>query len=142
MLAPKRTKYRKVQKGNLSGKAKGGTKISFGEFGLQALETCKMSAKQIESARRAITRFIQRGGKVWIRVFPDRPITKHAEGVKLGKGKGAVEGYVAIVKPGRVIFEMSGVQESAAKEALKLASSKLPIKTKFIKKETYELQNG
>lgn len=135
MLAPKKTKYRKAQKGNISGKAKGGTKVSFGEFGLQAQGTCKMSARQIEAARRAITRFIQRGGKVWIRVFPDKPITKHAEGTKLGKGKGGVEGYVAVIKPGRMLFEMSGVEENVAKEALRLASSKLSIKTKFVKKE-------
>lgn len=135
MLAPKKTKYRKSQKPNMKGAAKGGTKVSFGDFGLQAAGTCKMSAQQIEAARRAIARFTQRGGKVWIRVFPDHPITKHGEGMKLGKGKGAVEGYVAIVKPGKVIFEIAGVAESAAREALKLASSKLPLKTKFVMKE-------
>lgn len=118
----------------MKGSAKGGTKISFGDFGIQSLGTCKMSARQIEAARRAIARFTQRGGKVWIRVFPDRPVTKHAEGTKMGKGKGAVEGYVAIVKPGRIIFEIAGVQESSAREALRLAGSKLPIKTKFIKR--------
>lgn len=118
----------------MRGAAKGGTKVSFGDFGLQAVGTCKMSAQQIEAARRAIARFTQRGGQVWIRIFPDRPITKHGEGMKLGKGKGAVEGYIAIVKPGRVLFEISGIPENMAQEALKLASSKLPVKTKFLRK--------
>lgn len=142
MLSPKRTKYRKSQKPNMKGTSKGGTKVSFGEFGLQSAGTCKMSAQQIESARRAIARFTQRGGKVWIRVFPDRPITKHGEGMKLGKGKGAVEGYVAIVKPGRIIFEIAGVQENDAQKALKLASSKLPIKTKFVKRDKINVIEG
>jgi len=134
MLAPKKTKFRKSQKPNMKGASKGGTKVSFGDFGLQAAGTCKMSAQQIEAARRAISRFTQRGGKIWIRVFPDTPITKHGEGMKLGKGKGAVDGYVAIVKPGRMIFEIAGVQEDIAREALRLASSKLPIKTKFARR--------
>ncbi|MFH1175539.1 MAG: 50S ribosomal protein L16 [bacterium] len=134
MLAPKKTKYRKVQKGNISGKASKGIKVSFGDFGLQGLGTAKISSRQIEAARRAIARFTQRGGKVWIRIFPDRPVTKHPEGTKLGKGKGPVEYYVAVVKPGRVIFELAGVSEDSAKEAFKLASSKLPLKTKFIRR--------
>jgi len=134
MLAPKKTKFRKSQKPNMKGASKGGTKVSFGDFGLQAAGTCKMSAQQIEAARRAISRFTQRGGKIWIRVFPDTPITKHGEGMKLGKGKGAVDGYIAIIKPGRMIFEIAGVQEDIAREALRLASSKLPIKTKFARR--------
>jgi len=135
MLAPKKTKYRKTQRRNISGKSKGGTEVSFGDFGLQSSGTCNMSGRQIEAARRTIAKFTQRGGKVWIRVFPDKPVTKHAEGTKMGKGKGAVEYYIAVVKPGRIIFEISEVTENIAKEAFKLASSKLPVKTKFVRRE-------
>ncbi|TRZ77790.1 50S ribosomal protein L16 [bacterium] len=134
MLAPKKTKYRKSQKRSIEGKAKGGTKVSFGDFGLQAVGACKMTSAQIESARRTITRFVQRGGKLWIRIFPDSPATKHGEGQTMGGGKGAVDHYVAIVKSGRIIFEMSGVQRDVAKRALELASFKLPIKTRFVER--------
>lgn len=132
MLMPKRTKYRKMQRGRLTGKARGGTAVDFGEFGLKALEPCWLTNRQIEAARVALTRHIKRGGKIWIRVFPDKPVTKKPAETRMGKGKGAPEYWVAVVKPGRVLFEIQGVTEQLAREALRLAANKLPMKTKFI----------
>ena len=132
-LMPKRTKYRKVQKGRNRGKATRGSKVSYGEYGIQALETGMITSNQIESARIAMTRHVKRGGKVWIKVFPDKPVTKKPAETRMGKGKGAVEFWVAPVKPGRIMFEMSGVAEPVARRALELAAYKLPIKTKFVK---------
>lgn len=132
-LMPKRTKYRKVQKGRNRGKATRGNKVSYGEYGIQALEAGMITSNQIESARIAMTRHVKRGGKVWIKLFPDKPITKKPAETRMGKGKGAVEFWVAPVKPGRVMFEMSGVAEPVARKALELAAYKLPIKTKFVK---------
>jgi large subunit ribosomal protein L16 len=134
MLMPKKEKYRKRQKGRIRGNAKGGAEVSFGEFGLQALEPGWISSKQIEAARIAVTRHIKRGGKVWIRVFPDKPVTKKPAETRMGKGKGAPEYHVAVVKPGRILYEMEGVAEDVARSAFRLASSKLPIKTRFITK--------
>ena len=131
-LMPKRTKYRKVQKGRNRGKATRGNKVSYGEYGIQALEAGMITSNQIESARIAMTRHVKRGGKVWIKLFPDKPITKKPAETRMGKGKGAVEFWVAPVKPGRVMFEMSGVAEPVARRALELAAYKLPIKTKFV----------
>jgi large subunit ribosomal protein L16 len=135
MLMPKRTKYRKQHRGRMKGKAGRGNTLSFGEFGLQALEPCWMTSRQIEAARRAIVRHVKRGGKLWIRVFPDKPVTARAAETRMGKGKGAVDHWVAVVKPGRMIFEIAGVQEDAAREAMRLASHKLPIKTRFVSRE-------
>ena len=135
-LMPKRTKYRKQQKGRNRGKATRGNYVSDGEFGLQTLEAGLITTNQIESARVAMTRYVKRGGKVWIKVFPDKPITKKPAETRMGKGKGAVEYWVAPVKPGRVMFEIAGVTEETAREALRLASMKLPVKCKFVKKET------
>jgi large subunit ribosomal protein L16 len=132
MLMPKKVKYRKQQKGRMCGKAWRGSQISFGEFGLKALEPGWISDKQIEASRIAMTRFIKRGGKIWIRVFPDKPITKKPAETRMGKGKGAPEGWVAVVRPGKVLFEMEGVEETMARQAMRLASNKLPILTKFI----------
>ena len=132
-LMPKRTKYRKVQKGRNRGKATRGNKVSYGEYGIQALEAGMITSNQIESARIAMTRHVKRGGKVWIKVFPDKPVTKKPAETRMGKGKGAVEFWVAPVKPGRVMFEMSGVAEPVARRAVELAAYKLPIKTKFVK---------
>ena len=132
-LMPKRTKYRKVQKGRNRGKATRGNKVSYGEYGIQALEAGMITSNQIESARIAMTRHVKRGGKVWIKLFPDKPRTKKPAETRMGKGKGAVEFWVAPVKPGRVMFEMSGVAEPVARRALELAAYKLPIKTKFVK---------
>lgn len=132
MLQPKRTKYRKMQRGRRRGMASTGNTISFGEFGLQALGDCWMSSRQIEAGRRAITRYVRRGGKLWIRVFPDRPITKKPLEVRQGSGKGPVEGWAAVVKPGRIIYEIAGVKEETAREAMRLAAQKLPIKTRFV----------
>lgn len=134
MLMPKKVKFRKMQKGNMNGKAYRGSKVSFGEFGLKAMEPGWITNRQIESARIAITRHAKRGGKVWIRIFPDKPITKKPAETRMGKGKGAPESWVAVVKPGRVMYEMSGVDESIAREALRLASYKLPIATKIVKR--------
>ena len=131
-LMPKRTKYRKMQKGRMRGKATRGNKVTDGEYGLQALEAGWITSNQIEAARIAMTRFIKRGGKVWIKIFPDKPITKKPAETRMGSGKGGVEYYVAVVKPGRVLFEMEGVAEDIAREAFRLAAHKLPIKTKFI----------
>jgi len=135
MLMPKRTKYRKMHRGRMKGKAGRGNTLSFGEFGLQALEPCWMSSRQIEAARRAIVRHVKRGGKLWIRVFPDKPVTAKAAETRMGAGKGSVDHWVAVVKPGRVIFEMAGVQEEDAREAMRLASHKLPIKTRFVTRQ-------
>ena len=135
-LMPKRTKYRKLQKGRVRGKATRGNKVSDGEFGLQAGEIGLITSNQIEAARVAMTRYIKRGGKVWIKIFPDKPMTAKPIGTRMGKGKGAVEFWVAPVKPGRVMFEIAGVPEDVAKEALRLAGNKLSVKCKFVKRET------
>ena len=134
MLMPKKTKYRKSFKGRRRGMARGGTEVSFGDFGLQALEASYITSRQIEAARITITRTMKRGGKVWINIFPHKPITRKPAEVRMGSGKGNVEYYVAVVKPGRVMFEVSGVSEEVAREALYKASAKLPIKCKFIKR--------
>ena len=134
MLMPKKVKYRKQQRGRMCGKAWRGSDVSFGDYGLKALEPCWMTARQIEAARVAMTRFIKRGGKIWIRVFPDKPITKKPLEVRQGKGKGAVEYWVALIQPGRVLYEMEGVTEELAREAFSLAAAKLPFKTTFVKR--------
>jgi large subunit ribosomal protein L16 len=135
MLQPKRVRRRKVQRGSMSGKATGGTEINFGEYGLQALQPAWITANQIESARIAMTRHIKRGGKVWIRIFPDKPFTKKPAETRMGSGKGNPEGWVAVVKPGRIMFEMAGVSREMAQEAMRLAAHKLPIRTRFVSKE-------
>ena len=135
-LMPKRTKYRKLQKGRMRGKATRGNKVTDGEFGLQAVDAALITSNQIEAARIAMTRYTKRGGKVWIKIFPDKPITSKPIGTRMGKGKGAVTYWVAVVKPGRVMFEIAGVSEDVAKEALRLAANKLSVKCKFVKKET------
>jgi large subunit ribosomal protein L16 len=132
LLAPSRTKYRKQHRGRMKGVATRGNTLSFGEYGLQALEPCWLEARQIESARIALTRYMKRGGKVWIRVFPDKPITSKPAETRQGSGKGAVDHWVAVIKPGRVIFEVGGVSHEVAKEAARLAGHKLPIKVRFI----------
>jgi large subunit ribosomal protein L16 len=132
MLMPKRVKYRKQMRGRMRGRASRGAEVSFGEFGLQALEPCWMTSRQIEAARRAIVRYVRRGGKLWIRVFPDKPVTAKPAETRMGSGKGAVDHWVAVIKPGRVLFEIAGVPEETAKEAMRLASHKLPIRTQFI----------
>jgi len=132
MLMPKKTKFRKQQRGRRGGKAKGGYNIDFGEYGLKALEPCWMTNRQIEAARVAMTRYIKRGGKIWIRVFPDKPVTKKPAETRMGKGKGSPEHWVAVIKPGRILFELSGVPEEVAKEALRLAAHKLPFNTRFV----------
>ncbi len=134
MLMPKRVKYRKQMRGRMRGKASRGAKIAFGEYGLQALEPCWMTSRQIEAARRAIVRYVRRGGKVWIRIFPDKPVTAKAAETRMGSGKGAVDHWVAVIKPGRILFEMTGVPEEDAKEAMRLAAHKLPIKTQFVRR--------
>lgn len=135
MLMPKKVKFRKMQKGRMTGKAYRGSEVSFGEFGLKALEPGWISSRQIEAARIAITRHVKRGCKVWIRIFPDKPITKKPAETRMGKGKGSPEYWVAVVKPGRILYEMSGVSEEVARSALRLAAYKLPIATKFVKRE-------
>ena len=135
-LMPKRTKYRQQQKGRVRGKATRGNKVTDGEYGLQAMEIGLITSNQIEAARVAMTRYIKRGGKVWIKIFPDKPMTSKPIGTRMGKGKGAVEYWVAAVKPGRVMFEIAGVPEELAKEALRLAGNKLSVKCKFVKRET------
>jgi large subunit ribosomal protein L16 len=132
LLAPSRTKYRRQHRGRMKGEATRGATLAFGDFGLQALEPCWMEARQIESARIAMTRYMKRGGKVWIRVFPDKPITAKPAETRMGSGKGAVDHWVAVVKPGRIIFEIGGVSEEIAKEAIRLAIHKLPVKCRFI----------
>jgi len=134
MLMPKKVKYRRQHRGRMKGKAKGGTNIQFGEYGLQAMEPSWITSQQIEAARVAMTRHIKRGGKVWVRIFPDKPVTEKPAETRMGKGKGSPEYWVAVVKPGRVIFEVAGVREELARSALRLAAHKLPIKTKFLKR--------
>ena len=135
MLLPKRVKYRRVHRGRMTGKATRGNTIAYGEFGLQALEPAWITSNQIEAARIAMTRYTKRGGQVWIKIFPDKPVTKHPAGARMGSGKGAPEQWVAVVKPGRVMFEIGGVSEDLAREAMRLAAYKLPVKCKFVKKE-------
>jgi large subunit ribosomal protein L16 len=132
MLSPKKVKYRKQQKGRMRGAAYRGSSLTFGEFGLQAVECGRMSAQQIEAARVAMTRHVKRGGKIWIRVFPDKPFTKKPAETRMGKGKGAPEGWVAVIKPGKILYEMEGVPEELAAEALRLASNKLPFRTRMV----------
>lgn len=134
MLQPKRVKYRKIQKGRIRGKSQSGNTLVFGDFGLQALEGARLTARQIEAARRAIVHDLRRGVMLWIRVFPDKPVTKKPAETRMGSGKGSVDYWVAVVKPGRMIFEIGGVNEEAAKEAMRLASNKLPIETRFVGK--------
>lgn len=135
MLMPKRVKYRREHRGRMRGRAKGGTEVSFGDYGLQATEAAWITNRQIEAARIAMTRFMKRGGKVWIKIFPHKPYTAKPLEVRMGSGKGAPEGWVAVVKPGKILFEIAGVPEEVAREALRLAAHKLPIKTKFVKRE-------
>ena len=135
MLMPGKVKYRKQQRGKRAGKAEKGSTVCFGDYGLKAMEATWMTARQIEAARIAMTRFIKRGGKIWIRVFPDKPITKKPTEVRMGKGKGAPEAWVAVIKPGRVLFEMEGVDVATAREAMRLAAHKLPMKTKFVARQ-------
>src|SRR5881409_3092127 len=137
MLMPKRVKYRKQQRGRMRGKAYRGSSVAFGEYGLQSLEPAWITNRQIEAARVAITRFIKRGGKMWIRIFPDKPVTKKPAETRMGKGKGAPEGWVAVIKPGCVMFELEGISKVLAQEAMQLGASKLPIRTRFI--ERHEL---
>lgn len=132
MLMPSKVKYRKQQRGRRGGKAQKGCRVSFGDYALKSLESGWITARQIEASRVAMTRFVKRGGKIWIRIFPDKPITKKPTEVRMGKGKGAPEAWVAVVKPGRVLFEMEGVTEETAREAMRLASHKLPLRTKFV----------
>ena len=134
MSMPKRVKYRRQHRGRMKGEAQKGNQLAYGEYGLQALEATWMTANQVEAARRAMTRYIKRGGQIWIKVFPDKPVSKKPAEVRMGSGKGAPEYWVAVVKPGRVLFEMSGVSEETAREAMRLAAQKLPIKTKFIQR--------
>lgn len=134
MLSPKKVKYRKSQKGRMKGAAYRGCNLNFGEFGLQAVDCGRISSKQIEAARIAMTRHVKRGGKIWIRLFPDKPFTKKPAEVRMGKGKGAPEGWVAIIKPGKVLYEMTGVSREMAMEALRLAAHKLPVKTRFVER--------
>jgi large subunit ribosomal protein L16 len=134
MLLPKRTKFRKVQKGRNRGLAQTGSSVSFGEFGLKSVDRGNLTSRQIESARRALTRSVKRGGKIWIRVFPDKPITQKPLEVRMGKGKGSVEYWVAQIQPGKILYEIQGVSEDAAREAFALASAKLPVKTVFVKR--------
>ena len=141
MLMPKRVKYRKQFRGSMAGTPSRGTKIAYGEYGLVATEPCWIKSNQIEAARIAMTRYIKRGGKVWIKIFPDKPITKHPAEARMGSGKGSVEYWVAVVKPGRVLFEIAGVTEEQAREAMRLAGHKLPCKTKFVMKEKEEQEN-
>ncbi len=132
MLSPRRTKFRKQQRGRMEGLATRGSELNFGEFGLQALEPAWITSRQIEASRRAMTRYIRRGGKIWIRIFPDKPVTMRPAETRMGSGKGSPEFWVAVVKPGRVMFEITGVTEAIAREAMRLASHKLPIKTRFV----------
>ncbi|MBN1850482.1 MAG: 50S ribosomal protein L16 [Deltaproteobacteria bacterium] len=136
MLSPKKVKYRKKQKGRMKGKALKGNTLEFGEYGLQALECGFMSSQQIEAARIAVTRYIKRGGKIWIRVFPDKPVSKKPAETRMGKGKGTPEGWVAVVKPGKILYEMEGVGEHTAAEAFRLASHKLPFPTRFVSRRS------
>lgn len=138
MLSPKRTKFRKQHRGRMRGMAQRGSDINFGDFALQAIEPCWLTSRQIEAARRAMTRYVRRGGKIWIRVFPDKPVTMRPAETRMGSGKGNPEYWVAVVKPGRIVFEIAGVPESTAREAMRLAAFKLPFKTKFIARDSKE----
>ncbi|MBI2692500.1 MAG: 50S ribosomal protein L16 [Solirubrobacterales bacterium] len=138
MLSPKRTKYRKHHRGRMAGNSRGGTTVNFGEYGLKTIDRGWITNRQIEAARIAMTRHIKRGGKVWITIFPDKPTTKKPAETRMGSGKGSPDGWVAVVKPGRVMFEMSGVSEELAREAMQLAAAKLPVKTKFVVREGQE----
>jgi large subunit ribosomal protein L16 len=140
MLSPRRTKFRKQQRGRLTGLATRGCELNFGEFGMQSLEPSWITSRQIEASRRAMTRYIKRGGKIWIRVFPDKPVTMRPAETRMGSGKGAPEYWVAVVKPGRIMFEIGGVAEEIAREAMRLAASKMPIKTKFVVRPKYKQQ--
>lgn len=138
MLSPKRVKYRKQQKGRMRGKASRGNTVAFGTFGLKALECGYLTSQQIEAARIAMTRYVKRGGKIWIRIFPDKPFTRKPAETRMGKGKGSPEGWVAVIRPGRILYEMEGITEDIAREALRLASHKLPLRTKFVLREEEE----
>ena len=142
MLMPKRVKYRRVQRGRMKGKATRGNVVNYGEWGLMATEPCWITANQIEAARVAMTRYTKRGGQVWIKIFPDKPVTEKPAETRMGSGKGSPEYWVAVVKPGRVMFEIAGVPEETAREALRLASYKLPVKCKFVKREDTANENG
>ncbi len=142
MQQPKRVKFRKTHKGRRRGKANAGNTVAFGDFGLQALETAWVTARQIEAARRAITHHVRRGGNIWVRVFPDKPVTKKAAESRMGSGKGAPDHWVAVVKPGRILFEMAGIGGEVAKEAMRLASHKLPIDTRFVTRDTLVASGG
>ncbi|NLW22799.1 MAG: 50S ribosomal protein L16 [Tissierellia bacterium] len=142
MLMPKRVKYRRVHRGRMKGNATRGNKITYGEYGLQALEPAWITSNQIEAARRAMTRSVRRGGNIWIKVFPDKPITEKPAETRMGAGKGSPEYWVAVVKPGRILFEMSGVSEEVAREAMRLAAHKLPIKTKFVTRDDGDEKGG
>lgn len=135
MLMPKRVKFRKQFKGRMTSAASRGNELNFGDFGLQAVACGRLSSRQIEAARRAMTRYIKRGGKIWIRIFPDKPITKKAAETRMGSGKGAPDSWAAVIRPGRILYEMQGVKEETAREALRLASQKLPVRTKFVMSE-------
>ena len=139
MLQPRRVKYRKQHRGRRTGKAQTGNTLSFGEYGLQAQEACWLTARQIEAARRAIVRYVKRGGKVWVRVFPDKPVTSKPAETRMGSGKGSVDYWVAVVRPGKILFEIAGVREEAAKEAMRLASHKLPIAARFVRRDHPEV---
>lgn len=136
MLMPKRVKHRKQFRGRMRGTAQRGNTVNQGDFGLQALEPCWMTSRQIEAARRAVVRYVRRGGKIWIKVFPDKPVTAKAAETRMGSGKGSVDHYVAVVRPGRVLIEIAGVSEETAREAMRLAAYKLPIRTQFVRRET------
>ena len=142
MLLPKRVKYRRVHRGRMKGRALRGNKVNYGEYGLMALEPAWITSNQIEAARIAMTRYIKRGGQVWIKILPDKPVTEKPAETRMGSGKGSPEYWVAVVKPGRVMFEISGIDEATAKEAMRLAGHKLPIKTKFVKKSDTESETG
>ncbi len=142
MLVPKRVKHRKQHRGRMKGKAVKGTSVTFGEYGLQALEPAWITNRQIEAARIALTRHIKRGGKVWVKIFPDKPVTQKPAETRMGSGKGAVENWVAVVRPGRIMFEIAGIEEEMAREAMRLASHKLPIKTKFVARDGGESNEG
>ena len=142
MLLPKRVKHRKQHRGRMRGKATRGNKVIYGDYGIIATEPCWIRSNQIEAARIAINRYVKRGGKVWIKIFPDKPVTKHPAEARMGSGKGSVEFWVAVVKPGRVLFEIAGVTEEQAREAMRLAGHKLPCKTKFVVKEEEQVNEG
>ncbi len=142
MLMPKRVKYRRVHRGRMKGKATRGNKLAYGDYGLQALEPAWITSNQIEAARRAMTRYVRRGGNIWIKIFPDKPVTAKPAETRMGAGKGSPEYWVAVVKPGRILFEMAGVPEEVAREAMRLASHKLPIKTKFVTRDDAQEKGG